>query len=207
MAINDRTLEECSELFSSNYGIWGPKGRNPGKPVKLSPSRIKQQCLFDPKKCSSASARTLDGTLVGHAFICMFPYNRCNASWITQLVVDSRFRHRGIAKTLCKMAWDDRCTAWGIVTSHPFAVRALEKITGFKCSIELIAQQAESLIEEAGVPYIDASRLRISESKCAIDTEYFVDHEEVNSLVSAEADWLLGTLNDGEEFFAFVFRS
>jgi hypothetical protein len=105
------------------------------------------------------------------------------------------------------MAWDEKCIAWGIVTSHPFAVRAVEKITGFVCDVMLIAQHAESLVEAAGIPYVDASRLRITESKCVIDTEYFVEHEEVNKLVSVESDWRLGTLNDGEEFFAFVFRN
>jgi hypothetical protein len=64
--------------------------------------------------------------------------------------------------------------AWGIVTLHPFAVRALEKITGFACNVKLNAHHAESLVEAAGIPYADASRLCITESKCVIDPEYFI---------------------------------
>jgi hypothetical protein len=149
----------------------------------------------------------LEGILVGYAYQCRFPFHAGFGSWITQLVVHSEFRHRGIAKKLISMAWDEKCVAWGIVTSHPFAVRALEKITGFVCELKLIAQHAGAFVEAAGIPYVDSSRLCITESKSVIDTQYFVDHEEVNKLVSLESDWNLGTLNDGEEFFAVVFRS
>ena len=205
-AINPHILEECAQLFSSHYGIWSPQGRHPRERIKLSPSRIQHQCLFDSSRCSLATARTLDGGLVGHAFLCRFPFHDGFANWITQLVVHSDFRHRGIAKKLCSMAWDEKCLAWGIVSSHPFAVRALEKMTGFVCDLKLIAQYAESLVQAAGIPYVHATRLRIAESKSVVDTEYFVDHGQVNQLVSMETDWRLGTLNDGEEYFAFVFR-
>lgn len=72
--INENVLEKCSLLFSTDYGIWGEKGVKPGKPVALSASRLKSQCLFNPKTCSLVAAMTKTGELVGHAFVCRFPY-------------------------------------------------------------------------------------------------------------------------------------
>ena len=84
---------------------------------------------------------TVADQLVGHSFFVrtsinwsehptIDDYNHqhtepADVSWITQLVVDSNCRHKKIAQTLIyhSMAKTIGC---GLITSHPFAVRALE---------------------------------------------------------------------------------
>ena len=79
-------LKECAALFGKHYGVWGPKGHKPGERVKLGAQRLKDQCLFN-SNCSVALAKTQSRQLVGHAFVCRFPWGDGFASWITQLVV------------------------------------------------------------------------------------------------------------------------
>ncbi|OJD10138.1 hypothetical protein ACJ73_09921 [Blastomyces percursus] len=41
-------LSEAAKLFSENYGTWGERSQNPGKPVKLGTRRLREQYLPDP---------------------------------------------------------------------------------------------------------------------------------------------------------------
>ena len=154
------------------------------------------------------TARTSEGMLVGLCFMTKFQFLDGIGFWITQLVVHSDFRHKGIAKKLCSFARDDSALAWGIVSCHPFAIRALEKGIGKNCDLKRISQYAESIIKAAKVPYVELSMLRISDSKCkcAVDTQFYVDHYEVDRLASSEPDWKFGNLDQAEEYFAFIFR-
>ena len=46
-SVSKQILTKCASLFSRNYGVWGPNGKNPGKPVKMSGDLLRAQCLFD----------------------------------------------------------------------------------------------------------------------------------------------------------------
>jgi hypothetical protein len=45
--ITDELVAQCSKFFSAHYGVWGAKGPVPGKSVRLTPEKIRQQCLFN----------------------------------------------------------------------------------------------------------------------------------------------------------------
>jgi hypothetical protein len=162
--------------------------------------------LFD-ESCSLTTA-THGSTLVGHVLSAKFQYREGTVSWITQLVVHSSYRSQGIASTLCRMAWDIQADfACGLVTSHPHAVRALERATQRRCDPAVIQQHAEGLIEASGIPYLRGCSLPRPGESCAISTGFFVDHTEVNQLLGRMRGWRLGSLLDGEEFFAATFSA
>jgi len=56
-------------------------------------------------------------------------HSESNVCWVTQLVVSSERRERGIATTLLHLlpGPDVKCTAFGLASSHPAACAALSK--------------------------------------------------------------------------------
>uniref|UniRef100_A0A915EP42 Acireductone dioxygenase n=1 Tax=Ditylenchus dipsaci TaxID=166011 RepID=A0A915EP42_9BILA len=91
--ITEDLLHQCSKLFSHHYGLWSHLGPRPGHTVLISSSRLRQNYLFDASTCSLVTAHsTNQDQLLGHAFICRFPYKQGTAVWITQLVVHSDVR-------------------------------------------------------------------------------------------------------------------
>ena len=204
-SISNAILSQCATLFGEHYGVWGANGYKPGERVKLGRHRLKSQWLFD-KNCFVVLARKQTGELVGHAFVCRFLWGAGFASWITQLVVAANERRQGIASTLCNMAYHPHDLASGLVSSHPFAVRALERARDRRCSPSLISKHAAGLIAASGIPYVQGCPLQLGEERSIIETKFFVDHTEVNNFLAEEEDWQMGPLKDGEEFFAFVFK-
>lgn len=171
----------------------------------MSPQRLRSQVLFD-SNCGVTIAQ-LDDILVGHAFYSKFVDNILGkVCWITQLVVDSNIRNRGVAKNLLNISFDPDCRICGLVTSHPFAIRSLEKATGFKVEPTIISAFAPSLIQSTSIPYIRDRPVYCSNTNCVIDTEFFVDHTEILQLLEKEPNWIMGDLPEGHEFFAFVKR-
>lgn len=143
-----------------------------------------------------------------HAFIATRSQGK--VSWITQLVVHSDYRHRGVAKKLCRMAWAvEQCYAVGLVTSHPYAVRALERATQRMCNRATIMPVARELLSHCNIPYVLDKVLCFEEGRCLIDTQFFVDHTDVNNILATTLDtqWELGGLEEGKEFFAFTFAA
>lgn len=47
--------------------------------------------------------------------------------------------------------------------------------------------------------------LVVSGKESIIKSNFHVDHTEVNQLIAKDPSWALGTLEDGDEFFAFIF--
>lgn len=214
-------IHACSELFSTNYGTWSEEGLNPGRQVSMSPSKMHEMLLFN-NNCGVVAAQ-VDGLLIGHAFFVSFEYTnsgcpqqrnqqRNQMYWITQLVVHADHRGRGIATALLSTVASFRKSslfAIGLVSSHPAAVRALEWATGSTCTLAFAQEYAADILVQIPVPYIKAcaDKLVLDESRCLLNTSFFVDHHiEANAALEtrlAKGGWELGqTLPEGHEFFA-----
>ena len=126
-------LSDCSALYSNHYGFWSDKApKFAGQRIKLSPDRIRK--WLDPKGALIVMAH-LDGKLIGYAIAIQENVpDYGHISWVTQLVVHEKHRNHGIGKTLLFTIWGlSHHFAWGILSSSPYAIRALEKATRRRC--------------------------------------------------------------------------
>jgi len=157
-----------------------------------------------------------NGQVVGHAFGVIFNAKLTNphtsqpeeqsVGWLTQLVVHTAYRHRGIASTLCHTFWSPEQSVWGLVTSHPHAVRALERARHVRCDPKRIAINATELVEQTPVPYVNGREHVCNDTQVVINTDFDVDHSDIQRILGEfGSQWRLGELKDGWEFLAFVF--
>jgi len=110
----------------------------------MSASKLAAQCLGSPVNTVLVTCHE-GNSLVGHAFATTWDYEGGNClgtfinhhltdpgsgtvCWITQLVVSSDHRQRGIATVLLGCLKGPNHTAFGLVSSHPAACLALCKI-------------------------------------------------------------------------------
>lgn len=218
------TTEECAALFSSEYGVWTSREDlrdqlaamklKPGGRVQMRAKRLESTMLFD-STCGVVVAR-VGPQVVGQAFFASFVAadGQKRVRWITQLVVHSSFRRRGIAVSLIAsaMAPDRRgLFAVGLVSSHPAAVRALECAASNRCSQRNNKLYAASVMEACTVPCIKDAQL--SADACVANTSFFVDHTGVGQVLAQEIEqgridasraWQLGELSEGHEFLAIA---
>ena len=93
--------------------------------MRLSKSRLRAQYLPDDATCSYVRV-TVDDRLAGNAFACRWSYKARTVCWVTQLVVHSDFRERGLAFTLLNQLRQDDDDVYGIMSSHQRLPRRLE---------------------------------------------------------------------------------
>ncbi|MEZ4394123.1 MAG: bifunctional N-acetyltransferase/class I SAM-dependent methyltransferase [Polyangiales bacterium] len=207
--LDDALLSECAALFSSHYGVWGARGPRPGQAIALSPSKIR---AFVPSPGWAVLARR-GGELVGYALGIRKEIDDFGTiDWVTQLVVHTEHRHRGVATQLLFTFWGfSDHAAWGLVTTNPYAVRALERITHRRCDLVVIRERlAEIRAAGAGIAYAADRRIDVDASRSVIDTAFFISHDKLpDKLRAARASalWKLGEIQEGEEWLAFTFRS
>ncbi|PGH29399.1 hypothetical protein GX50_07856 [[Emmonsia] crescens] len=215
--VTDNMLGEAAKLFNENYGIWGELSHSPGKPVRLSARRLREQYLPDPAATSYARV-IVDGNLAGNAFACRWKHDGKNICWITQLVVDRNFRERGLASALLMSIGSDMDDMYGIMSSHPAACMAAASSYGMgieKVPLGLIKGNAKAVMEASPIPYIKDARLcgtlfNPEDSTgliCGVNTGFFVDHEEpleVLEIVRQHWQWPLGNLPDGHEYLLIL---
>lgn len=72
-----------------------------------------------------------------------------------------------------------------------------------KCQTWKSEGLATALVAASGIPYVQGKQVDL-EGRCVMQTEFYVDHSEVDGLAAAEEDWRLGKLEEGEEYFAFA---
>lgn len=138
-------VDACSRLFSENYGIWSQAADEKlrGKRVKLSPDRLREMFVSRPNRHVTMM---FDGdSLVGHVF-----YIRADSPWshsrkitfVQQLVLDKKYRGRRFGLKMLQSVFglssDD---AWGLYTSNPLTIRALEDATFRRISINGIQRK------------------------------------------------------------------
>ena len=153
LEVTDVMLEEAARLFNENYGIWAKDPTNsrsttkPGKSqatililfsdvrigtrVRLSKNPLRAQYLSDNVTCSYVRV-TIEDRLAGNAFACRWRYNERIVCWVTQLVVHSDFRERGLAASLLNQLRQDDDNIYGLMSSHPAACLAAAKAFGSK---------------------------------------------------------------------------
>ena len=198
-------IKEFSDLFSGHYGIYGASSPiKPGQRVELKPDRLRKWLSSDEAEAWAARA---DGILTGYAFVIRGRISPERiVTWVTQLVVHRDYRDRGVAKRLLSAIWSfSDHFVWGLVSSNPYAVRALEKATRRRCDPRIISHHQGSLLQLGAnlIEYIQQSRgHRIDDTQSVIDTEFYLDHSELPDMMSRaskEKEWRLGEINEGEE--------
>jgi 2-polyprenyl-3-methyl-5-hydroxy-6-metoxy-1,4-benzoquinol methylase len=200
-----------SELYSAHYGIWGPNGRNPGGPIRLSAEQIKKRLTPD----SIVVWATAFGAMIGYAIAIhtQLPEHG-NVAWVTQLVVHKEHRQVDVGKTLLFAIWKfSDHFAWGLLSANPYAIRALEKATRRRCDPKLIAKCASALLDLGTkyVNYLDPSRgFIINETESRVNSAFDLDHSELSEMLANVTDtkkpWVLGDLPAGWEWLAFTFH-
>jgi hypothetical protein len=233
--VTDRLLEKCSTLFNNNYGIWSndaPLHSNnvlqAGSRAKLGVKRLRELMLFN-NRCFlvTAEARSLYNDqfeLIGHAFCTYAKYDRLNgnAVWITQLVVSSSYRNRGVAGTILSMAKNnvEDVVVVGLVSSHPYAVMALSNACNrAPIDLKFIANHAKDVIQVCNIPYLSHTQVVGSifdnqhllavdinqQSVSLVKTDFFVDHKEILMILKGiQESWILGPILDGHEFLVVL---
>ena len=207
------TLEECSSLYSENYGVWSKHSKyEEGEKIKLSPSRVKEWLTSNNAHLYQAR---INGELIAYAIAVMIKVKNYGVvSWVTQLVVHENYRNIDVAKTLLFSIWGwSNHFAWGVITANPYAVRALEKATRRRCAPERISRNSIKLYKVgiANLPYVNESTvINIGKDKSQINTEFFINHSDLEVMIrNASTDsvpWVLGPLDEGWEWFAFTFN-
>lgn len=224
--VSDSQLQACAALFSSHYGVWGraADAELVGRRVRLSADRLRRDLLFGDG-CGLAAAYSGED-LLGHVFYARFHYERAHGAsspsqhaapnlplpgtvlWLTQLVVHTSHRHRGIATALIRSVFDRNVdVAAGLVTSHPHAVRAFERATGLLVvPATLFYADVRGLLDASEIPYLRGCPFRVVPGRsCTVSTGFLVDHGETEAALANESAWHLGKLRDGDEFLAVAF--
>ncbi|GJQ81194.1 hypothetical protein Trydic_g23363 [Trypoxylus dichotomus] len=136
----------------------------------MSTKPMKRMLLFDVEACGVV--------VTTHE-------NLGNVCWITQLVVCREFRRKGIATKLIKVAFDsDYFPVCGLVTSHPYTIRALEKATSSICNRTSIEKHSNELIRNSSLPYIDHNM--IVDGHGSINTRFDIDHTVPLQIIQKE---------------------
>ena len=205
----DEEISMCSDLFSHHYGSYSIHSpRNPGQKIKLGPKYYKEHFVNNPKSyCSLAFYKN---KIVGQAFYILLKTSTGYLSWITQLVVNKKFRNRGIARRLLISVWGfsgDR--AWGLATSNPLTVKTLESATFRKVTFSTMQRNIAELQQIAKeVDFIANRNLDITAENAVVNTEFFVDHKFIDKNIKKYGikKWPYQKLEEGYEWLAFTFQ-
>ncbi|NGZ25316.1 MAG: GNAT family N-acetyltransferase [Magnetococcales bacterium] len=211
--VTEKLVREYAQFYSSHYGYWKSSvDSNEKRRVRLSAEKIKE--WFEPEGNNIAEARR-KGELIGYAIAIQgtSPKGK-KISWVTQLVVHEQYRDRGIGKRLLFSFWSfSDFYAWGLASSNPYAIRALEKATRRRCD-PLRIKAHKNLILNFGkqrVSYIQqAKETVVGKTQSVINTNFHVDHSQIGSMIAKvtteNKNWSLGPLQEGWEWLAFTFQ-
>lgn len=207
LSMTDEELQECSQLFSSFYGKYSKaSSKRPGEQIKMPVSYYRKN--YCKPNFYVALAR-LDGLLIGQAFYLRKDYSEQDfgiMTWVLQLVVDKRYRRRGIASTLLRSIWgfsDDY--AWGLATTNPCTVKTLESATFRKCKPETILKNLRAIRTiGADISFVKDAPYNVTRTNSQINTNFFVDNFDfIKNDDTCQRQ--LGKLKPGYEWLAFTF--
>ncbi len=223
VAITNEIIAAGADLFSQNYGVWGPqaaakmtiKRLKQGNRIQMSPSNLVQQIL--PSSGQNKYVRaSRDGELIGNVFGTRWFCDKKAVMWVTQLCVKSGYRSQGVAKMLLKALYDDEY-AVGVLSSHAHAILAVSHICGksVKTDFTMAQNRAKTIIKSCPVQYVRNAKLHGSlfeevkdgSVSCA-GTNFWVDHKEPLEALAAVRSrgtlWPFGELPHGHDFLVLV---
>ena len=209
--MTEEDIINTSKLFSENYGVWSNKSKiNPGKPVKLQPSRIKKDFVDKPDRYVSMVFH--DDKLVGHAFYMRRTVHKNKKiTWILQLVVDKEHRGNNIGTKLLHSIFGlSDSFACGLYTSNPMTIKALENATFRHVDVQKTIKNIR-VLKEAAYDIFDDTIWIDNCHDGVVDTNFFVDHSSLASNIqkaySNGGFPFNSNLNEGCEWLAFTFKS
>jgi len=221
---NNLLTQEMAELYSNHYGLWGSKqvGKE-GQRITLTPIKISK--WLENEKAYIATARADGKKLIGYAIAVVKSKNKTVQniaendkskiiSWVTQLVVHENYRQRGIARTLLFSFWGfSNYYAWGILSSNPYAIRALESATKRRAIPMTIKNRKDRLISfgKENIWYIDnETEFKITQTVSKANTHFNSDisnvQKKLEDVQTHEKNWEMGQIEEGWEWFAFTFN-
>ena len=198
--------QEVATLFSSAYGFYSKLSpRRPGERIRLGAGYYAR--AYASSDYRVAFCRDGD-SLVAEAIYREVETNRGRIAFVVQLVVAEAYRRHGIASTLLHAVWGfSNYYAWGIVTSNAFTVESLEAATFRHAKASKIAESAEWFRTEVlkGIPFLADVAWKCDNSQSRVISGFFTARGEVTESIR-EVSERLGTLEEGEEWLAIVFR-
>ena len=215
--MTDNEIQQCADLFSLNYGVWGNAFSDPqkiGKQISLSPRRLKE--IFVDKPDRYVALIYNNDEIIGQAFylrrklIGFKQHKNKFITWVLQLVVKKEYRGHKLGSKLLHAIWGlSDNFAWGIYTSNPRTIKALENATLRKVYKDKIIKHFPEL-RSVAYDLFDQQDWLDTMHDCCIDTNFPVDHSQIERRKKEEypnGDFPLPDLKDSEEWLAFVFRS
>ena len=92
----------------------------------MSVKRLRTLILPDLGHCSLIRV-LVNNIPVGHAFSCRWKHEAMNICWVTQLVVHSSYRRRGLATGLLRKMREADDDVIGVASSNPATIMAASK--------------------------------------------------------------------------------
>ncbi len=204
--LTESELTMCKELFDNHYGTWDPKANRKNTNIRF-PKKNYQEYQNDPD--AYVALAIISGKIIGQAFYLRKKIDGGRfVSWVLQLVVDTKYRRRGIAKTLLLSIWGfSNDYAWGLATSNAVTVMTLEKTTHRKVLPSEIIQYWNVVNQiKTHVPFASDKTTDIKGGQSIIHSDFPVDQAIIaENLKLYDGEWKLGTLSLGDEWLAFTF--
>ena len=200
--------EACAALFSANYGEYSGKddADKQGRRIKLSPGYYRKMGE-NPNMYVSLCYN--DEQLLGQAFFLkkVLP-NGEKCSWVTQLLVHSSYRNRGIATRLLQSAWGfSDYFAWGLATTNAVTVKTLESVTWRKVDPVVIGMHLNEIGQLCDeIAFADKKNIRVDANKSQIFTNFYPEFQKLKHNLTDVYVSRLGTIDNGCEWLAFTFQ-
>lgn len=182
LELTEQEFEQCSALFSQNYGKYSGKGdKKAGQPIKMGARLYKSMYGNNPHMFVSLCYENKH--LLGQAFFLrkVIP-GKGTCSWVTQLVVHSQYRNRKIGSKLLHSAWGfSDYYAWGLATANAITIKTLESATWRKVEPQYIADNLktiEEVMEE--IPFVEKDSIRLNKKQCQIFSNFYPELEKSN---------------------------
>lgn len=208
--LTDQEYEQCAELFSGHYGKYSGKGDKPkGQRIKMSASLYKRFYAKNEDMYVSLCYHGQD--LLGQAFFLKTNVEgKGVCSWVTQLVVNYKYRRLGIGSKLLLSAWGfSDYFAWGLATANAITLKTLESATWRKIGVEDISKNIDTLkVVMEQIPFVNKDKIILSHKQSLVFTDFYPEFEPLNKRKDLRVyTQRLGKIESGYEWLAFTFAS